>query len=54
MRFAAVKRSANEYASLKLHLAERFSRDREAYTQVNGPIVQRLLSLCEQQRKNAT
>jgi GrpB-like predicted nucleotidyltransferase (UPF0157 family) len=35
---------ATEYAELKLRLAERFRKDREAYTEAKAPFVQRVLS----------
>ena len=37
-------RLASEYAELKLHLAERFAHDREAYTDAKTPFIHRVLS----------
>lgn len=45
---------ADEYARLKLRLAEQFPTDREAYTQGKASFVERVLSLSASQRNNAT
>ncbi len=45
---------SEEYAELKLRLAEQFSGDREAYTLAKTPFVQRVLSRVEARRNNAT
>lgn len=44
----------DEYATLKQRLAKQFPSDREAYTEAKAPFVQRVLSIGEARRNNAT
>ena len=43
-----------EYQSLKLQLVERFSRDRDAYTEAKGPFIQRVLHEASKRGPGAT